>query len=283
MNDKRKRTMNYSDSHIDIENGKVMNFSPSFIKSWRLCPEKLRLDLLNKVNGIKEVTFDQTVIGTATHAAMEHHLRGGSTDDAVAHAHNALNDEFSKHEVRFNKYQSEPDAHTALDRYCEDLWLAIEFLEFKSVVTVEQPVRFSYGGYDFRGTPDIVEPAFDRVLDLKTGRFSREMNWEHQRYDPQSTIYCHGTGCQTFTFIYLAGLVTESRFELVEVVRYDTEFMDALVMELASMERASCEFNLTVPWPLHPQGWHCSPKWCQSYSSCVGSVLPIEIRENKFQ
>jgi PD-(D/E)XK nuclease superfamily len=272
--------MIWTDGHIQIVDGYMTEFSPSWIKSMRMCPERQRQNTLARMRNEPELTTDSTIMGSATHKAMEMYLNGASKDDATEGALLCLKDLAEQGLVQLHRTTSPEAMVRTLRFFLNDLWSVLDHSEFNDI-RVEESFKFEYGGLIFRGTADVVDVSNNRTWDLKTGVFKKELLWQSQRFDPQPTIYCYHWGTPNFRYAYLGGIAKEVRYDYVDVIRTGTGWMDMLVDEVNSWRQATDNFNINTPWPLSPGDWWCANSWCQNYDNCMGKHMDYQERIGK--
>jgi len=115
------------------------------------------------------------------------------------------------------------------------------------------------------GTADWKQPNL--LADWKNP--SREYTpWEHRRWNLQASVYCYAFGISDFRLVALVGgAVQEIKIERTDA---DHEALKDLCWSVAELIQS----DLKV-WPMHWDGWHCSPKWCPVWQAgeCRGKHL----------
>lgn len=140
-------------------------------------------------------------------------------------------------------------------------------VEFDGVTLVSTPER----QIDLGGVIDLVDR--DSLIDWKLiGRAYTP--WEMRRWDIQSTVYAYAASrlgivdgpsvdfnfCQ---FVKGKDVVWLPLERGEEHFAWLAEYATALAKAVESLDPAG-------PWPLNDNGWHCSPDWCEVWSSCKG-------------
>lgn len=125
------------------------------------------------------------------------------------------------------------------------------------------------------GTIDLVDLERNELNDWKTASRPYQ-RWEHQRWDPQPTVYTYGAmtngfvtpvdGELTFNFkVFMKKGIVECDTVTVQRSQGQWTWLTELVNGIALM----IESDLPS-WPLRDDGWWCSPKWCPFYQECKG-------------
>ena len=261
----------------------------SDINDFRMCPEMKRY----KMNGVEFQGSDVALIGTSCHAGFEVLLAGNvdTLEEAVEIAHEVLNESWAN--VQKNDVPNWADAAYKVAGILQTFWNEVydELLQ-KGIVSTEQKFDVKVNETSSRrlflaGTSDLW--LDDSIVDFKTSKKNwKRDEWKVNRYNVQSTVYAWARdqielakdGKFTLDFkpgdeLYPVRFIVFDRdtfaWHDVTVQRTvaDCQF---LLRELEAMCNA-IEYLPANSWPLRPDDWFCSPKWCPAWDQCRGKQL----------
>lgn len=275
------------------------HFRQSDIARFRECPEKHRRHILGLA---KEWQNDSAVLGTAFHLFVSEVLEHGN----VSHAWHVGMDLLCKlweqpglQNVQIfgglddAKYLYGHICKVWCDNVLPDIPIEVMAVE-KQFDVLLYTTRSSTTGLQrdvfLMGTSDLWLPAM-KVWDWKTSThgYSGRNGWEHERYGIQPTVYLaarhlveHGylptdnddsLGEFTYKVIHREPQGPKNNKRFLDSLSVERTMQDVyfLQSELESMAEL-IEADLPA-WPLRPTDWHCSNKWCESWSQCRGLWL----------
>lgn len=240
-----------------------------------MCPEKLR----TKPEG--DNSTDATLVGTATHAAVEHWLEkegDASLEDLKGIGSEVLDGGWD--EVRVIQMNSKEEARFYMLNTIDSFWA--KRLHFPFGGEIEKPFALVNLYHDERrtititGTPDYYHHESKMIFDWKTNAQSYHRDfWKVERYAIQPTVYCMALNLvfdETPDFTFVRFPKDGGAAEMATVKRNETHFQ-AIVYQFISLA-VLIESGLPT-WPLRPTDWHCSPKWCDTFRAggCLGAFL----------
>jgi PD-(D/E)XK nuclease superfamily len=268
----------------------LQHLSPSFIKSFRMCPERERLARLRRLAGEPEILTDSAMYGTATHKAVEFYLKevGSTWDDAVNVGEASYAEQRRQNDYWLHKANTKTTEADILAFYLDD---AREYIRTELIgddfdhtqgIELEQTIEFEFQGFKFKMIADFVDQINGYVLDWKTGRYDNFTMSKYQRHDPAATIYCYGLDVMIKRFVHLNGKRKDPGYKIFDITRPNpTQWMKALVEELKRWQDLTDNFNLDKPWPLKVDDWWCSEQWCMDYANCQGQFVSWKERAGK--
>jgi hypothetical protein len=129
-----------------------------------------------------------------------------------------------------------------------------------------------------RGSVDFFD-GVNTIWDWKTGRFTRSNGWKLDRYDIQAPMYTYarhltlpniGSGPVSFNFGYVprGGKGAE-----VWDLSLGPDKWGMMLDEVKSWGHTIMKLGTEDRWPLGPNEWHCSPRWCSEFAlgKCRGA------------
>lgn len=260
----------------------VHRIRQSDLKRFRLCPELHRRHM---IGDLPEVLSDWAEIGSATHVAIHAMLTGSTASQAFGAAVEYWDSVSPK--IRFTdaELRSDPLGFIGdnFNVWVREVWpvtrqLEIEFVEQTFSVLVYRDAMRSIW---VECTIDFV--ANGEITDWKTSRQSyRGSNaWKRERYDVQSTVYPWVYHITTTGEVDVSAdeplcpfafcvLLKRREVEWLPIQRYGRD-VARLRQEMLGLCRL-IEAGIS-PWPVMPTDWHCSPRWCEAWNSCMGLHL----------
>lgn len=248
----------------------------SWLNELGMCPERARQ---NREGLSKSTESSNTMIGTAVHAGIEYCLQTvidtgtpETLDDTVGFATQHWFDNESKI-VRWNH---KTDKALDIIRNNATAWwnevreelrpVAVEY-EFELPLVVDHSPQIW-----LKGTIDLIQEFPLPITDWKNPGRKPNDAWEKKRWSVQAAAYTWAVASMAdqgfgeallFEFVYLVN--GEVHRTLVDYGPAEWASLVALARSAGTLIAA----DLPV-WPLQMTGWHCSPKWCASWSTCRG-------------
>jgi hypothetical protein len=258
-----------------------------------LCPERGRLDIINK----QEEETDATAIGTAFHSAVELVITNPWGKIQPAEAKTAAFAKFDELSAlphfKWVNTKTRPTVIKYLD-LAVDGWFRDVYPQIGSVRAVEEHFEVKLGERPhptppetseddemdelwISGTIDCVDE--EKIIDWKTAGDERKYKggfggeaWKF-RWAVQPTFYIaawwilHG---ELLPFRYYAVTKGTDQFQSVDETRTvnDFQWLQTQLWSFVDLENSS---GLHSPWPMNDQHALCSETWCPHWSGCKGT------------
>ena len=249
----------------------------------RMCPEQARLKLIGEYF---DPDSDVAAIGTRTHSFIEfclHHRQDtGEWPDATQL--------MSQLQIETDQLSEDWDNVWRHNHMVEDLGKAqyelqgccvrwynsiLPQIDTRNVARWEIEKRFdvvvsetSRSQVRVRGSIDFYDGA-GTIWDWKTGRFDKRDGWKKNRYDIQAPLYTWAKAQElsapalNFNFGYMPRGGDDT---LVWDMVLSAPKWGMMLAEVESWARTILALGANQPWPLGPDDWHCSPRWCSQFA-----------------
>lgn len=282
---------------IENDNEKHWAVSYSGLDRFRSCPEKHRKVLAGEVT---DMPGEEAFRGIFAHAACAETVNSGKPlSDPLAVITEAAADEIETYgESGFPIPWTSDTLTRAAELY--ELWLDKAYPHTpQGLVVGEHSFDLPLGitradglAVHARGFADVIAVEEHVVIDWKFSGASHWKKdwWKHVRYDHQPTLYmwaasvATGTPIEDWRFYYCVINPKTNAVFIPDAIERTAADVHRLVLEVGSMARL-CDTNPEGPWPLIPNDWDCSPKFCPAYRSyqCMGAYAPPEwmVRDQK--
>jgi len=264
----------------------------SDIGTLRMCPEQARLQLIGEYF---DPDSDVAAIGTRTHSFIEfclHYRQDHGEWPYGTHLLDQLEQEVAQLKEDWPhlwlKPHMVPDLFTAcleLESCCHRWYNEIvPQIDTSNVAGWEIEKRFDIevavhwptaDRIRIRGSIDFFD-GVNTIWDWKTGRFDRRDGWKKDRYDIQAPMYTYAKSLETgapsinFNFGYIPRGKSDTHIWGMTLSKGKWAMM---LNEVESWGSTILKLGTEDSWPLGPDDWHCSPRWCSEFAQgkCRGS------------
>ncbi len=274
----------------DDHGHRTLYLHQSDIGTLRMCPEQARLKLTGEYF---DPDSDVAAIGTRTHSFIEwclHHRQDHGEWPSGQPLLDQLAQEVTLLEEAWPSMWLHPhmveDLYTAVRELedCCQRWYneMIPSLDQTNVAGWEIEKRFDIPVSSIDGDQIRLRGSIDfydgngTIWDWKTGRFDSRDGWKKSRYDIQAPIYTYAKHLEenlaglSFNFGYVprgkAGVNTWG-------MTLGQQKWAMMLAEVQSWGNTVLKLGTASTWPLGPDDWHCSPRWCSEFAlgKCRGS------------
>lgn len=260
-------------------------FRQSWLDTAFRCPEEARLNIVHPEMG---ACTDEAFIGTATHAGIEHVVRGGDVADMDDVIINEYKTNPEAQDLRFTK-RSGIDECIGYSIRCGDAWVK-DIMPHAPLEDATAEMKFKVPLFEHRGhlvgvkgTADLVPATGNAVWDWKTSASDYRQK-DKQMWAIQPTIYglaaaMGGFGRDdftlpiTFTYGVMIKRVNACRGQILTVER-TREHADWAMYRMKQLVNLYLDFGMDQPWPMvDEKNYLCSAKWCDYYDICRGAFI----------
>lgn len=277
---------------INNGEGRTLYLHQSDVGTLRMCPEQARLQLTGKYF---DPDSDVAHIGTRVHSFIEyclHYCKDNGAWPDPTHLEAAVTREAELLKSAWPTLWTKPhmiDSLSTAVTQMEDCCLRwfngmLPRIDTSNLEGWEIEKRFDVlilqQGNDqvrLRGSIDFYD-GNGTIWDWKTGRFDKKDAWKKDRYDCQAPIYTYSKHLETgmpvirfnFGFIPRTGdgykPTRDPNHHLVHEMELTTSKWEMMLAEVLSWGKTILKLGVDDPWPLGPDDWHCSPRWCSEFA-----------------
>jgi len=271
-----------------VDGIKTLYLHQSDIGTLRMCPEQARLQLRGDYF---DPDADVAAIGTRTHSFIEWclHYRqdqgiwpyGSDLLDQLQQEVDQLVEDWPSLWLHPHMVDSCATASLELESCCHR-WFneIIPQIDTSNVAGWEIEKRFDIDvsvkwptadRIAIRGSIDFFD-GVNTIWDWKTGRFDKRDGWKKDRYDIQAPMYTYakhvemanlGSGSVNFNFGYIPRGKSDTHVYSMQLGKGKWAMM---LNEVESWGVTILKLGTEEPWPLGPDDWHCSPRWCSEFA-----------------